>query len=407
MLSETEPIPSCKKSCSIITLKGLPENSNLFTDISKKSGSEKVMSILSKISYFRIIFIMAVGLLVGTWSRTCLGEQSTIWRANSLSYIDVHNHLVGRAELMNGERIDDFIGAGNTAIKAMKRFGIKKMFIMPPPFSPDHTNIYDYRSLKMVAEKYPDRFAFLGGGGTLNVMIQETVRSGHVGAEIKESFLQKAHEIASSGAIGFGEFAIEHLSFAMNHPYEYAPPDHPLMLILADISARENMPIDIHMEAVPRDMPLRPGFRSPPNPKILSANIEALERLLSHNTDAKIIWSHVGWCNTGYRTVELCSRLLGKYPNLYMSFKISPRDSIPTLIPIEKGKGIKPEWLDLIKSYPDRFLIGADHFYLSPMMPMRHVAPMTAGPTNRFFSLLPDSIAQKVGIDNPMRIYER
>ncbi len=352
-------------------------------------------------------FISILSVMVFTLS-FCVKKASGFsheWEKNTIEYMDVHNHLAGRAELMNGERIDDFPGAGKMALRAMKRFGIKKMFVMPPPFSPDHSNIYDYKSLISVLKQYPERFAFLGGGGTLNVMIQKTVKTGIITNTIRERFSQVAHDIASSGAVGFGEFAMEHLSFAANHPYEYAPPDHPLFLLLADISAKTGLPIDIHMEAVPEEMPLPERFRSPPNPRTLKANIDAFERLLSHNLKAKIIWSHVGWCNTGKRTPRLCEKLLLKHPNLYMSFKISPRDSVSKLMPLEAGNGIRPEWLDLIKRYPDRFLIGSDHFYVSPMMPIRRIGPPSVGPTNRFFRLLNENLGKKIGIENPENIF--
>ena len=55
------------------------------------------------------------------------------------------------------------------------------------------------------------------------------------------------------GAAGFGEMAAEH--FSGGTPYQFAPPDHPLFLLLADIAARHDVPIDQHMNAVPRDGP--------------------------------------------------------------------------------------------------------------------------------------------------------
>ena len=65
-----------------------------------------------------------------------------------------------------------------------------------------------------------------------------------------------------------------------------------------------------------------------------SNNPDAL-RLLAHNPKAKILWSHMGWDNTGHRTAALTARLLEKHPNLYMSFKISPKDSLAETRPIE------------------------------------------------------------------------
>jgi hypothetical protein len=152
-------------------------------------------------------------------------------------------------------------------------------------------------------------------------------------------------------------------------------------------------------------MPLPVGLRSPPNPNILKPNIAAFERLLAHNRKARILWSHVGWCNTGRRTAALCADLLRKHPNLYMSFKISPRDSRPECMPIEQGTGLKAEWLQLIREYPERFIIGTDQFYVSPRSPMRQIGPRSVEPTNTFFSLLPPDLACTLGQENPRLIF--
>ena len=99
--------------------------------------------------------------------------------------------------------------------------------------------------------------------------------------------------------------------------FESTPPDHPLFLVLADIAADNDMPIDLHMEAVPQDMPTPPRFAlRGPNPSNLKENISALERLLDHNPRPRIIWAHAGWDNTGERTVRLMRSLLAKHPNL-------------------------------------------------------------------------------------------
>ena len=60
---------------------------------------------------------------------------------------------------------------------------------------------------------------------------------------------------------------------------------------------------------------------------------------------------------------ELSAELLKKYPNLYMSFKISPKDSLPENCPIERGRGLKAEWFKVISDFPNSFIIGSDHFY--------------------------------------------
>jgi hypothetical protein len=93
-------------------------------------------------------------------------------------------------------------------------------------------------------------------------------------------------------------------------------------------------------------MPMPAEYKAP-NPPELHANIAPLERLLSHNQRAKIIWAHAGADNLGYRTPELSRRLLQAHPNLYMEIKYDP--NFPGKDPpIVNGK-LKPEWF---KSFP-------------------------------------------------------
>ena len=87
-----------------------------------------------------------------------------------------------------------------------------------------------------------------------------------------------------------------------------------------------------------------------------------------------------------------------------MSFKISPRDSLAKTRPIERGRGLKAEWLEIIKKFPDRFIIGSDQFYLSPKM-RGQIGPRSVEPTNKFFSLLPPDLARKIGYDNPKALF--
>ena len=331
-----------------------------------------------------------------------LPPEGNIWS------IDAHNHLVGRYASRPGINEMDYEGAARVALDTMNRLGIKKLFIMPPPFSPNQSHRFTFEDLIGAVKKYPDRFAFLGGGGTLNVMIQQAVHEGTTSQRLKSQFEKTAMEILSKGAIGFGELTAEHFSLNFDHPYESAPPDHPLFLLLSDIAARYGVPIDIHMEAVPEDMPL-PKIRrleSPYNPKVLRANIPAFERLLAHNRSTNMIWAHVGWCNTGRRTAALCAKLLERHPNLYMSFKIS-RDSMSETRPLTEDLQIKDEWLNLINRYPERFIIGSDRFYVAPRANLQIGPPKREGEgPERLLSLLPMELARKVGYENTIRIFK-
>lgn len=320
--------------------------------------------------------------------------------------IDVHNHLF--AHYRSSSRIDevDYEGAAKVALDAMNRLGIKRIFIMPPPFPPDLPGRYTYEDLIGTVKKYPDRFAFLGGGGTLNVMIQQAVRDGTTSPELRSRFEKTAMEIISKGALGFGELTAEHFSLHSDHPYESAPPDHSLFILLSDIAARHGVPIDIHMEAVPEDMPMPEirGLESRRNPKMLRGNISAFERLLAHNRNTKIIWAHVGWCNTARRSPALCAELLQRHPNLYMSFKIT-RDSRPETRPVTRDFRLKPEWMNLISAYPERFVIGSDEFYATPKGNVRIGPPRKAEGTEQLLAQLPPELARKVGYENAIHLF--
>jgi predicted TIM-barrel fold metal-dependent hydrolase len=274
-----------------------------------------------------------------------------------------------------------------------------KIIFMPPPFGSDDRPRYDADIILPLVKGHAAKFAVLGGGGTLNSMIQESVRTGDAGPEVKQKFRDAAELLLREGVAGFGELTAEH--FAGGTEYQSAPPDHPLFLLLADIAAEHGVPIVLHMEAVPQDMPLPAPLKSPPNPPQLRANIEAFGRLLAHNPKAKIVWAHAGWDNTGYRTPEFCYRLLRKHPNLYMDVKIDPTKPGKNSPLADGASGaIKPDWLKLFRDFPDRFVIGSDQHYPEPSPgPQRWEAVVL------LLNQLPEGVRQNIAMKNAERVY--
>ena len=125
---------------------------------------------------------------------------------------------------------------------------------MPPPFTADDPARYDAETILSALKGQAEKLLVLGGGGSLNAMIQESVRSGDAGPEARRKFKERAEELLNEGVAGYGEMTAEHFQGAT--PYQSAPPDHPLFLLLADIAAEHSVPIDLHMEAVPQTIPL-------------------------------------------------------------------------------------------------------------------------------------------------------
>jgi hypothetical protein len=198
----------------------------------------------------------------------------------------------------------------------------------------------------------------------------------------------------------------EHFSMNPTHPYISAPPDHELFLRLSDLAAWHNVPIDLHMEAVPEAMPLPSRLQSPPNPETLEPNIAAFERLLAHNRAAKIVWVHLGWDGTGARTAELTRRLLQAHSNLFLSLRV-PSDlhaadvESSTLLMSADGQ-LKAEWRAAVEEFPDRFVLGSDEIITQQG---RHGSNGSIGATAGLLGQLSEELQRKISSENPCCLY--
>jgi hypothetical protein len=309
----------------------------------------------------------------------------------SAPILDTHVHLA--RGLHRGERLDSMV---TVARRAMDAFGIDRAIVSPPPFPPGRRGLYGAAALTDALHAEP-RFAFVAGGESLNPLLHATAADG-VSNDVMHRFSREAEAVAGAGAAGFGELALEHFSSGIgNHPYESAPPDHPLLLALADIAATRAMPIDIHMEAVPQDMPFPPNRAQGNNPATLHANIDRFERLLDHNPKARIVWVHAGWDLTGERTIPVMQGLLERHANLFMSIKID-RSGTPRTAPfLPDSAQIRPDWIAMLRAFQDRFVIGSDQF----------IDQGTArfDTARRFVDALPADLQGLIANGNAPRIY--
>jgi predicted TIM-barrel fold metal-dependent hydrolase len=308
-------------------------------------------------------------------------------------YIDVHVHFDDGVRSQPGAEVD-------VALREMEGENAARLIFFPGPFVRNDPKKFDLEAFMAAVKEHPGKLAFEGGGGTLNPMIQEAVRAGSTGAEAQREFKERAEEIVRDGAVGFGELTAEHIAYLPGQVYEHAPPDHPLFLMLADIAAEHDVPIDLHMEAVPHTMKLPADLPSPPNPPELEEDISRFERLLEHDPRAKILWAHAGSDNTGYRTPELCRRLLTAHANLYMEIKMDPA-SPGKNPPMESGR-IKPEWLKLFEDFPDRFVIGSDQHYGSKRS---MTGPQRWQQVVLLLNQLPGNLREKISMENALRIF--
>ena len=375
------------------------------------------------------VLVVAVGFLL----ITCINEASAAEKGRSsgtsAGFVDVHMHLDGvqnpassgppglppavrrkmvmRRQAMMSKKHEQADGTASAdyLISLMDQHGVEKAIVMPPPQKSGQHAGYTYTSLLDSIRKYPDRLVLGGGGGTLNPMILDTKPS-EVTEDARAIFRAKAEEIAKAGAHVFGEMAALHICMNPKHSYSAALPDHPLYLLLADIAAEQDIPIDLHMEAVSSNMATPADFLEAcdQNPNTLQATIPAFERLLEHNRGARIVWQHIGWDNTGQMTPSLLGALLEKHPNLYLAIKAVPESGRVNRIHDDHYR-VLPEWLRLFEAFSDRVVVGADEFARSESVKGGYKKPPFFSLTWKVIMSLPSELRDKIGSQNAMRIY--
>lgn len=324
----------------------------------------------------------------------------------SAPWVDVHLHLIGG----RGQK-QDFAGAVDAAIDEMDRFGIAMAIVLPPP-QIDQQPVYDAAAFVGALRRHRDRFAYLGGGGVLNSTVHRYADPATVTDTVKQGFAAAAEQIIDGGAVGFGEMASLHISATTGHPYEFVPADHPLLRVLADVAAKRDVPIDLHMDAVEGEMLTPSRFAVSPNPSKLADTMGGLARLLAYNPKAKIVWAHGGSDPLGAMTPAAIGRLMDAHPNLSVSLRVVGEQA-PMMNKALTGEGLNPHWKDLLTRHADRFMIGTDSFMVSGSMrgggpgasfAERNTPKLQA--TVHFLSLLPSDVAAKIGRANAMRIYK-
>ncbi len=324
-------------------------------------------------------------------------------------WIDTHVHVKPQMGGRPGTE-NPLAAAAQALVDKMDANGVEVSLVMPPPRGSEEQKALPEEQFAAALGRHKGRLLFVGGGSSLNCAIHETDAS-KVSDETRAQFERDAVKLVRAGTRAFGEMCVLHFALGPEHPFESVPPDHPLYLLLADLAAKHDIPIDLHIEAVPEDM-ATPDFllrASEKNPKRLEANVERFEKLLAHNRKARIVWQHVGWDNTGRQTPELVRGLLERNPNLFAAIHGVNEPKLTklgrpgeTLLNDDAGR-LQPEWKKLVAEFPDRFLLGSDQFFGPDGYAER--MPVNYDPTWEVLKQLPAELAKKVGRENASRVY--
>src|SRR4030042_6691417 len=169
----------------------------------------------------RLIKLSSIFILILIFS----SSTKEIIDPNDNLIIDTHAHF--SAKRPNSKREYEEI-----AVKCMEKMdalGIKKTIIMPHPITYGQEMTYTYKAFMEAVNKYPDRFDFMGGGGTLNVLLNKDKKNKEISEKQLDNFKKTALQIIDDKAVGFGEISPEHFSLRKGHPYESFAPDHPYL----------------------------------------------------------------------------------------------------------------------------------------------------------------------------------
>ncbi len=314
------------------------------------------------------------------------------------SWIDTHAHPVGIHSECSTQACVDAV------VATMDKYGARRAIFIHPPSPANNPHSGGESLIHTSVQLRPDRF-FLGvGGSDLNSRIQATAGLENVTTDARNAFATNVSQLlAGSGAVVIGETAALHLSYEAAHPFEQISPTSTLFKDLADLAAAADVPIDFHVDAVKQTMPL-PTFyvgKSPNNPAQIEGNMDAFSALLAYNRKARFVWAHVGRDTTGDMSAPLVDAMLAANENLFIQIHavFLPLQSSQAIV--DGDSNVHAEWLELLKKYPDRAVIGSDSFFNGT----EDNDAKSLTQMQQFLQRLPADLAQRIGCDNPVRIY--
>ena len=190
------------------------------------------------------------------------------------------------------------------------------------------------------------------------------------------ALLRTLDELLASGRFkGIGEISVAHFPSAGFSETDYDPTG-PMMDGILTLARQYRVPVMVHVELT---------------------RLKELSGLLEKFHDVPVIWAH-----GGYTPLFIARRMLERHPNLYyeLSARTWPRHPrSPDYTILRDGKTVWPEWLQLIESKADRFIVGTDASHRS-----RESELMKCDSVQTFLRQLSPVTQERVARTNLLRI---
>ncbi|MGH7399524.1 MAG: amidohydrolase family protein [Candidatus Rokuibacteriota bacterium] len=250
----------------------------------------------------------SIDLRLGRWLVSMLALSGCAAGSPIVPFVDSHVHL-------NDERLQ---------VELMGRFGAQRAVVFWGRNS-------DNESIADAAARHPDRFIAFA-----SISPERSAYRRDWDAE-DPTLLKRLDELLASGRFkGIGEISAAHFPAAGFAETDYDPMGSMMTGILT-LARKHRVPVLVHVE---------------------STRIRELSSVLEKYPDVPIIWAH-----GGYTPLFVARRMLERHPNLYyeLSARTWPRHPrSPDYTILRDGRSVWPEWLELIESKADRFVIGTD-----------------------------------------------
>jgi predicted TIM-barrel fold metal-dependent hydrolase len=183
--------------------------------------------------------------------------------------------------------------------------------------------------------------------------------------------------LASGVYKGIGEISAVHFPSPGLNEADYDPAG-PMMRGIFTLARKYRVPVLVHIELT---------------------RMRELSVLLEAFPDVQVIWAH-----GGYTPLFLARRMLERHPNL--TYELSARTwpehpRAPDYTILRDGRAVWPQWLELIETMSDRFVVGTDASHRS-----RESETMKFASVQNFLRQLSPATRERVAQTNLLRLID-